>query len=125
MTSFFKIVKLRPPHPDMPYAASLLISLKELITDSHKTVFQFLMHLFTVCAQLGWKLQGGRGEGYSGSLLLFVVVTLSSLDNAEHTFGVQHIFVELMDTMTSFLIFTNPHAGSIRADKQGGGKKPK
>lgn len=63
--------------------------------------------------------------GYIGSFLLFVVVSLSSLDNAEHVFGAQHIFVELMDTMTSFLIFANPCADSIWADKRGGGKKPK
>jgi len=62
--------------------------------------------------------------GYFRSLL-FVVVSLSSLDNAEHIFGVQHIFVELMDTMTSFLIFTNPCVDSIQVDKWSGGKKPK
>lgn len=63
--------------------------------------------------------------GYFGSLLLFVIVSPSSLDNAEHIFGAQHIFVELMDTMTSFLIFTNPCTDSIQVDKWDGGKKPK
>lgn len=62
---------------------------------------------------------------YCGSLLWFVVVSLSSLDNAEHIIGAQNVFVELMDTMTSFLFFTNPCSGSIQADEQSGGKKPK